>query len=170
MLRPFEGGLQLVDRRWGLIPWFHRGDLKNWKPLTTNCRGETDSTTGTFQEAFRRRRCLVPATHFFEWTGPKGAKTMWRFTRAEQPWFALAGLWDRADLPDGSLESFTIITSAPGPDAANYHDRQPVIVEPADFQTWLDPSRSAADLLKPPGASGLFRIVEEPMPKVIWEA
>ena len=146
------------------------GDLKNWKPLTTNCRGETASTTATFKEAFRRRRCLVPATHFFEWTGPKGAKTMWRFTRAEQPWFAFAGLWDRADLLDGPLESFTIITSAPGPDAANYHDRQSVIVEPADFQTWLDPSRSAADLLKPPGAGGLLRIVEEPKAQVNGKA
>ncbi|MBA3811522.1 MAG: SOS response-associated peptidase [Caulobacteraceae bacterium] len=134
---PFVG-VELVDARWWLIPFFHRKSVKDWKPMCTNARAETVATTATFREAFRRRRCLVPATHFFEWTGERGSKQMWCFTKRDAEIFCFPGLWDVADTTDGRIESFTIITTAPGPDCEPYHNRQPVILEPDQWATWLD--------------------------------
>jgi putative SOS response-associated peptidase YedK len=137
VLRPVDGGVELVELRWGLIPWFHKKTVKEWKALTTNCRSETVGTTATFKGAYARRRCLVPATHFFEWTGEKGAKTKWRFNVKGREWFCFPGLWDRAETPEGPVESFTLLTCAPGPDAEPYHNRQPVILKPATWAQWL---------------------------------
>ncbi|HEY1447603.1 MAG TPA: SOS response-associated peptidase, partial [Caulobacteraceae bacterium] len=132
------GGVELADARWWLVPFFHKKPVKEWKPMTTNARSENVATTPAFREPFRRRHCLVPATHFFEWTGEKRAKTMWRFTKTGAEIFCFAGLWDRAHTADGTIESFTIITCAPGPDCAPYHNRQPVILERGEWAAWLD--------------------------------
>jgi putative SOS response-associated peptidase YedK len=115
--------------------------------MCTNARAETVSTTPAFRESFRRRRCLVPATHFFEWTGDKGAKVMWKFTLTGAEIFCFAGLWDRAETSDGAVESFTILTRAAGPDCAPYHTRQPVILDRHDWETWLNLAADPAPLL-----------------------
>src|SRR5437764_5423980 len=106
IVRPLDpadphAGAELVDARWWLIPFFHKGGVKDWKPMCTNARAESLATTAAFREAFRRRRCLVPATHFFEWTGPKGAKQMWRFTKAGDEIFCFPGLWDVCHTTEG---------------------------------------------------------------------
>jgi putative SOS response-associated peptidase YedK len=87
IIRPLDAGdpgagVEMVHARWWLIPFFQKKGVKDWKPMCTNARAETVATTATFREPFRRRRCLAPATHFFEWTGEKAAKVMWRFTKA----------------------------------------------------------------------------------------
>jgi putative SOS response-associated peptidase YedK len=153
IVRPIDrdepaAGVELVDARWWLVPFFHRKSVKEWKPMCTNARAETVATTATFREPFKRRRCLVPASHFFEWTGERGAKTMWRFTMAGADLFCFAGLWDRAETADGVLESFTIVTTAAGPDCAPYHNRQPVILEAEKWATWLDLAADPAPLLQ----------------------
>ncbi|HEY5072043.1 MAG TPA: SOS response-associated peptidase [Caulobacteraceae bacterium] len=149
--RPAEG-LELLELRWGLIPWFHRKSEREWKPLTTNARSESVATTASYKSAFARRRCLAPATHFFEWTanpeGPRARKLMWRFTVPDQEVFAFAGLWDRAQTPEGPLESFTLMTTAPGADCEPYHNRQPVILDRGDWAAWLDLTADVAPLLK----------------------
>jgi putative SOS response-associated peptidase YedK len=116
--------------------------------MTTNARSESIATTPAFREPFRRRRCLAPATHFFEWTGEKGAKIMWRFTKTGEEIFCFAGLWDRAYTTDGVIESFTILTCAPGPDCAPYHNRQPVILERGEWETWLDLAGDVTPLMR----------------------
>lgn len=141
-------GVELADARWWLIPYFHRKGVKDWKPMCTNARAEGIATTAAFREPFRRRRCLVPATHFFEWTGEKGAKTMWRFTKRDAEVFCFPGLWDRAHTSDGVIESFTIVTTAPGLDCAPYHNRQPVILERDQWATWLDLTADVTHLLR----------------------
>ncbi len=151
-----EGAVELVERRWGLVPWFHKGPVKQWKVLGTNARAETVATTSMYRDAFRRRRCLVPASHFFEWTGAKGAKIMWRFTAPDGASFAFPGLWDRAETAEGPLESFTLLTCAPGLDMAPYHDRQPVILTPASWPTWLDVAADPAPLLRAGPAGSLI--------------
>jgi putative SOS response-associated peptidase YedK len=153
---PLEG-VQLTQARWWLVPFFHKKSIKDWKPMCANARAETLATTATFREAFRRRRCLVPASHFFEWTGPKGAKVMWRFERTGADLFCFAGLWDRAETSDGTLESFTIVTTAAGTDCAPYHDRQPVILDPSQWARWLDLQADPAPLLRA-GPSGLITV------------
>jgi putative SOS response-associated peptidase YedK len=141
-------GVEMVDARWWLIPFFHRKSVKDWKPMCTNARAETVATTATYREAFKRRRCLVPATHFFEWTGPKGDKTMWRFSKVGAEIFCFPGLWDRCETSDGVVESFTIVTCAPGPDCEPYHNRQPVVLEPEHWAAWLDLSGDPAPILR----------------------
>ena len=152
---PTEGA-ELVELRWWLIPFFHKRGVKDWKPMCTNARAETVATTATFREAFKRRRCLVPATHYFEWTenpeAPKGPKLMWKFTKAGEEIFCFPGLWDRAETTDGVVESFTIVTCEPGPDCAPFHNRQPVILEKDHWADWLDLTRDPTDLLKAGGA------------------
>ena len=142
-----EQGVELADARWWLIPFFHKKGVKDWKPMCTNARAETLATTATFREPFKRRRCLVPATHYFEWTGEKGAKVMWRFTKTDVDLFCFAGLWDRAHTADGVIESFTIITCAAGPDCIEYHNRQPVVLERPDWKTWLNLDQDPTQLL-----------------------
>ena len=149
--------VELTEARWWLIPFFHKRGIKDWKPMCTNARAETVATTATFREPYRRRRCLVPVTHFFEWTGQTGAKTMWRFTRAGADLFCFAGLWDRAHTSDGVVESFTILTCAPGTDCTPYHTRQPVILDAADWGAWLDLSVDATPLLRA-GQAGTIHV------------
>jgi len=132
--------------------------------MCTNARAETVATTATFREPFKRRRCLVPATHFFEWTGQKGEKIMHRFTREGTDLFCFAGLWDGANTTDGRIESFTIITCAAGPDCAPYHNRQPVILQRDSWGAWLDLTADVSALLKPSPAGDIHvELVREPV-------
>jgi putative SOS response-associated peptidase YedK len=168
IVRPLDpadphAGVELHRARWWLVPFFHKGPLKTWKPMCTNARVETVAATAAFREAFRRRRCLVPASWFYEWTGPKGDKTMWRFTRTGADLFCFAGLWDRAHTQDGVIESFTILTCAAGPDSAPYHTRQPVILEPEAWTRWLDLAADPAPLLRP-GPPGAIKVELAPQP------
>ncbi len=146
VIRPHENGLEVIELRWGLIPWFHKGHVKEWKPLTTNARRETIATTATYKSAFQRHRCLIPFSHFFEWTGEKGHKTQWQFNPKENDWLCFAGIWDRAQTADGIVESFSLATMPAGKDVEKIHDRQPVVLLPAQYAQWLE-SPQAADLL-----------------------
>ena len=137
IIRPVSGGVELVSLRWGLIPWFHAKGIKEWKMLTTNARWETLTTTRTFKTAAAKRRCLIPVSEFYEWTGEKGSKTKWSFARSDGDWFCFAGVWDRAQAADGEIESYALITTAAGPDVAQYHNRQPVILERPEYASWL---------------------------------
>jgi putative SOS response-associated peptidase YedK len=173
IIRPLSGGLELDMLRWGLVPNTWRGPLKAWmaqlrgNPLT-NARAETVATTSTFREAYAARRCLVPATNYFEWTTdperPKGRKLMWRFTVPAQEVFAFPGIWDHAETADGPVDSFTLLTSAPGPDQAPYHNRQPVILERDQWADWLDVGNDMAPSFRgsPAGTIHVERFIEAP--------
>ena len=137
VLRPVEGGLELVQLRWGLIPWFHKKSIKEWKVLTTNARSETIADIPSYRDAFQKRRCLVPLDQFYEWTGPKGKKTKWSFTLKDKDWFCFAGIWERAETTDGIVESYSLVTILAGPDVKPYHDRQPVIISQKNYGVWL---------------------------------
>jgi len=105
---------------------------------------------------FATGRCLIVADGFYEFTDAadkaKKRKDKWLFTKPGEPWFCIAGIW-RATAEVG--EAFTMLTMAPGPDIAPYHDRQIAIVDRADWAAWLDPSISAKGLLKPLAAGSL---------------
>ena len=110
-------------------------------------------------------RCLIPATHFVEFTTPadpkQKRKDKWRFTLARAEWFCIAGII-RPDAID-QAPCFTMLTTAPGPDVAPYHDRQVVVLQPPDWAAWLDLSRSETELLRPlePGAIAVARQLPE---------
>lgn len=152
-----DGGWVLEKMRWGLVPFWRNGKpLKDtekgkgdgFKLTTFNCRVETCSSAATFKHAFAKRRCIVPASAWFEWTGEAGSKLKHRFARADGRAIWFAGLWDRCSTPDaGDFGSFTIMT---GPSAGwlnDYHDRAPVILEPEEWTAWLDPSTDAQGLM-----------------------
>lgn len=156
---PSESGsaLSLTAFRWGFIPSFHRGPVKAWTRLGTNARSETVSDLPLFRSAFQKRRCLIPASHFVEWTGPKSAKTAWRFGLASGGLFAFAGLWEPALTEDGPIESVALLTTAAGPDMRAYHHRQPVILETKQWLAWLDPDADVAPLFAA-GPAGQLKV------------
>ena len=105
---------------------------------------------------FPNGRCLIVADGFYEFTKPadpaKKRKDKWLFTLAGEPWFCIAGLW-RTDAEVG--EAYTMLTTEPGVDVAPYHNRQVVVLRPADWARWLDPAAPAAELLRPLPAGSL---------------
>ena len=134
--------------RWGLVPSWAK-DVGIGSRMI-NARAEGIAAKPAFRAAFRQRRCLVPADGFYEWQKVAGGKQpMLIRLRSGDP-FAFAGLWERWRGPDGEVETGTIITTAPNAVTAPIHDRMPVILDPADYDRWLDPSQpDAAALLRP---------------------
>ena len=108
------------------------------------------------REAFRRRRCITPASGFFEWTGEKGDKTPHLFLAADgSPVLAFAGLWERWRNPEGDeVLSATVIVSGASEWMIPYHDRMPVLLSGADIDGWLD-GTLGQEGLKPAAASAL---------------
>lgn len=153
-----EGDAWTLERmRWGLVPFWRAGKpLKDtakgandgFKLTTFNARVETCAGTSTFKGAWQRRRCIVPASAWYEWTGPAGSKVKHRFARADGHAIWFAGLWDRVTTSDaGEVASFTILTGPSAGWLGDYHDRAPVILEPEEWGRWLDPSVDAPALL-----------------------
>lgn len=91
-------------------------------------------------------RCLIPASAFFEFTGTKYPKAKHRFTMVGEPLFAIAGLWKPGH--GNQPSSFTMLTTVPGPDVAPIHNRQIVVLPPADWGAWLDLTRPESELLR----------------------
>ena len=142
--------------RWGLVPFFWKKTLKDL-PATFNARAETVTERPMFRAAFKERRCIVPASGFYEWTGEKGAKQPHFFSAADgSPVLAFAGLWehwhDVANKED--VLSCTIIVSGASAWMTPYHDRMPVILAAKDFKGWLDGS-IGVEALKPAHESAL---------------
>jgi putative SOS response-associated peptidase YedK len=158
-------GLAPAVAHWNLTPYFHQGPLKAWKASTNNCRSETMATLPAFREAYQRRRCLIPATSFVEWTGPKGHKTAHAISRADGGLLFLAGLWDRCLIEGARIESYTMVMiDAVGEDwMARFHDRQPVLLDAVRASTWLDLAADPRPILKPAPAGTLVADPPEPV-------
>ena len=93
------------------------------------------------------KRCLIPASGFYEFTGKKYPKTKHRFSLIEAPFMAIAGLWREAQ--GNHPASFTMLTTSPGPDVAPYHDRQVVVLQPENWTAWLHLTKPQGELLRP---------------------
>ncbi|MFY0612760.1 MAG: SOS response-associated peptidase [Hyphomicrobiaceae bacterium] len=137
---------ELVLVRWGLIPSWVK-DPGQFSTLI-NARAETLAEKPSFRAALRHKRCLVPANGFFEWTGGRGAKQPHYVHRAEWraeapddtvPPLAFAGLYEDWLGPDGSeIDTMAIITVPANREMRAVHDRMPALLEPKDFEAWLD--------------------------------
>jgi putative SOS response-associated peptidase YedK len=147
------GERELTIMRWGLIPFFAKDAKIAYS--TINARAETVATSPVFREPMKRRRCLVPATGFYEWQAlDKKSKQPWSIEFVDGNLFAFAGLWDRwKDKATGQpMETYTIITTDPNELLEPIHNRMPVILAPKDYSRWLDPgepSQLPIDLLRP---------------------
>ena len=150
------GGRRLQAMRWGLIPPWYKAP--NDGPLIINARSDTVAVKPAFREAVRTRRCIIPASGFYEWTaGPDKTRLPFYITRADGQPMALAGLWQ----PWGDMLTCAIVSTEAGPGMAGIHDREPVILDPADWGLWLgEAGHGAAVLMKatPPEVLQMHRV------------
>ena len=134
-VQPKTGRRGLASLTWGLVPRASLGGERGF----INARAETAWEKPSFREAFARRRCLIPATGFYEWqnTGEK-KRQPWLIRMASGGLFAFAGLWE-PPAASGTTPTCAILTTEPNDVAREIHDRMPVILDPADYALWLDP-------------------------------
>lgn len=146
---PRDGEREVVMARWGLIPFWMK---ERPKIPHINARAETVHKLPLFREAFAKRRCLIPATGFFEWQQRDEGKQPYRFRRKDLEPFAFAGIWEFARLSGVDTLSACMVVGEPNPLVGGVHDRMPVMLLSEDYDQWLDPSAGIEhlrSLLKP---------------------
>jgi putative SOS response-associated peptidase YedK len=132
------GRYELVPMRWGLVPAWSKEARTAY--ATFNARAETVAQKPAFRAAYRSRRCLVPASGFYEWRDEGGRKEPWYVSSADGGELGFAGLWEAWRGPEGeSLLSCSVVVGAANALVAPIHDRMVVILEPGDYAQWLDP-------------------------------
>lgn len=149
---PKEPIRELLLFRWGLVPSWAKDPSVAARMI--NARSETASTKPAFSEALKFRRCLVPADGFYEWRKTGKVKEPYCFEINDGQLFAFAGIWERWNDPSGKpLETCSILTTTPNAVTSAVHDRMPVILNPDNYDLWLDPGLKDAalvsDLLRP---------------------
>ena len=130
-----DGEREIAPLRWGLVPFWAR-DLAIGQKLI-NARAETLAEKPAFRSALQKRRCIIFADGFYEWTGAKGRKQPHRFTVDDGAPFAFAGLWERWGPKDAPVETCAIVTCAPNALCAPMPDRMPAILDDSALDTWL---------------------------------
>ena len=130
------GDRHLHKMKWGLIPsWAKDATIGN---KLTNARGETVAEKPSFRSAFKTRRCIIPASGFYEWKTIRGVKYPWYITFKSGEPMALAGLWETWHPNEGeTVESCCIITTDANKLMEPIHDRMPVILDIEQWKTWL---------------------------------
>lgn len=138
-----ENPQKLSYHRWGLIPpWAKDISIGN---KMINARAETITEKASFRSPLYSKRCLIPADGFFEWQ-QDSAKQPYRIFVTDHKIFAMAGLWERWKSNEGTIDSFTIITTEANSFMKPIHNRMPVILKPEDENKWLT-STHADDIL-----------------------
>ena len=153
LAKPGDTDITRVGRRlrWGLVPSWSKDPKMGNRMI--NARSETAAEKPAFRTAFRRRRCLIPADLFYEWEKTEGGKQPHAIGLASGEPFAMAGLWEHWQSPEGGdLFTATILTTAANALVARIHDRMPVLLAPDAYEAWLAPATAPKDLqalLKP---------------------
>ena len=153
---------QLLEFRWGLVPfWAKAAAIGN---RLINARAESLPDTAAFRNAFRRRRCIVPASGYFEWMRRGSGKVPHYIQLADRQPFAMAGLSEKWQAPNGEvLRTCAIVTTEPSPAVAGLHHRMPAILTPEAAEIWLEPETgelpALLSLLRPyPGELSLHPV------------
>ncbi len=138
--------------RWGLIPSWANDPSVSAQMI--NARSETAATKPACRDPLANRRCLIPADGFYEWVRSGKTKQPYCFEVNDGELFAFAGLWDRWRDPSGQwIRSCSILTTTPNAVTSVVHDRMPVILDPDDYDLWLDPGmtnvEALSEMLKP---------------------
>lgn len=151
-----DGGRRLRAMRWGFIPSWYKAT--NDGPLIINARADTIATKPAFREAVRTRRCIVPASGFYEWeVGSQGEKLPWYFTRSDGAPMALAGIWQGWEQGGQTHETVAIVSTEAGPGMQGLHHREAVMLEAANWPMWLGEAGHGAAVLMRASASGVLR-------------
>lgn len=156
IIRPAGNGRELIMAGWGLIPFWMKPEALGRQAYSTfNARDDRIATAPSFREPFKKRRCIVPASGWYEWKKVNTkTKKPYHFQPRSEPW-AFAGVYDVWS-GDGlaSITSFSIVTTRAAPATAAYHDRMPVILGEDQFEDWMRlPAEAAVDLMKPYGGA-----------------
>ncbi|MBK1701872.1 SOS response-associated peptidase [Thiococcus pfennigii] len=147
-IREIAGVRRADPLRWGLIPHWAKDARVGYS--TINARAETVAIKPAFRDAFRRRRCLIPADGFYEWQPRPGSKVKQPYfiSRTDGAPLAMAGLWERWRGPVGEVvESCAVIVTAANRLLRPIHDRMPVLLDPEHFAAWLDPANDDTQAL-----------------------
>jgi putative SOS response-associated peptidase YedK len=136
VVRSSDAGREFVSMRWGLLPRWTK-DIKT-APMLNNARAETIAEKPSFREAYKSRRCIIPASGFYEWQTEGNTKQPFYFQSPEGRLLSFAGIWERWN----DIETCAIVTTDANEIMAPVHHRMPVILGANDYQGWLDPSSS----------------------------
>jgi putative SOS response-associated peptidase YedK len=142
IVRQDDGQRNVTLARWGLIPdWANDASIGN---KLINARGETAQSKPAFRDSFARRRCLIPATGFYEWKKSGTGKRPFHFGMKDGSLFAFAGLWSAWTSPAGTtVESCAILTTTANDLLKDMHDRMPVILPRESYEQWLAPAEAS---------------------------
>lgn len=148
VVRERDGRRSVAALQWGLIPFWAK-DATIGRRLV-NARLDSVAAKPAFREAWQRRRCLIPASGFYEWSEPVEGRKRPHFIRpTSEPLFALAGLWERWRMPSGEkLETCVIVTTDANAELEQVHDRMPLLIPRDAHALWLDPRSSVEDALQ----------------------
>ena len=147
-----DGKRSLQSMRWSLVPAWWSKPLKELKLATFNARAETVATKPFFRSSFKSKRCLMPASGYYEWHDTPEGKQPYYFTRRDGQVMTIAALWDEwtDKAKEATLRSCCMIITEPNTFVAEVHDRMPVILEAKDFEQWeMGDAKDAANLMKP---------------------
>ncbi|WP_146586299.1 SOS response-associated peptidase [Puniceibacterium confluentis] len=144
-----DGQRRLGAMRWGFLPHWYK--TVNGGPLLINARGETLADKPAFKAACRARRCLIPASGFYEWTRDSADNRLpWYIHPARGEVLAFAGVWQDWERDDQMLRTCAIVTTAANSSMSRIHHRMPVILAPDDWSLWLgETGKGAAALMVP---------------------
>ncbi|MEM0950034.1 MAG: SOS response-associated peptidase [Pseudomonadota bacterium] len=144
-----DGTRRLIGMRWGFLPHWYKA--ANDGPLLINARSETIAEKPAFRAAVRARRCLIPATGFYEWTkDEEGNRQPWYISNADGAPLAFAGIWQDWVRGDDMHRTLAIVTTAANRPMSAIHHRMPVILAPKDWALWLgEEGKGAAILMQP---------------------
>ena len=133
-----DNEIKLEKLHWGLVPFWAKETSIGSRMI--NARAETVASKPSFRNAFKKQRCLIPASGFYEWKGEKGQKQPYYITIPSGEPFAFAGLWEAWTGKDDEsvYKSCTIITTAANDKISELHNRMPIILDPKVYEQWLD--------------------------------
>lgn len=139
-----DGSNGAVNLHWGLIPSWAKDRAISSHLI--NARAETLTEKPSFKKAYRHRRCLIPATGFFEWHATEAGKQPYHIHRQDNGLFAFAGIWEHWEHERETVYSCSIITTAASNKMTPIHDRMPVIIMPDDYNRWLNKKNTAIEI------------------------
>ena len=142
--------------RWGFLPHWYKAP--NDGPLLINARAETIAEKPAFRAAVRARRCLIPATGFYEWTkDAEGNRLPWYFTREDAEPLVFAGIYQAWDKGESALVTCAIVTTGASEWMSETHHREPVVLSPPDWPTWLGETEAKAAPLMRAAPLGTYK-------------
>lgn len=145
-VRGAAGGREAKLLRWGLIPSWAKDASLGAKLI--NARSETVEEKPAFREAFKHRRCIIPADGFYDWKRVGNRKQPYFFRLRDERLLGFAGIWEKWRDDRETIESCTILTTAANEAVSPMHERMPVILRPEDYDLWLDEDVRKRDLVK----------------------